>query len=229
MSPTTPSPPRRPSPNPRLAARTRRAVVAGRRSHSAPTGEVSPETVEKPLPDEEIATLERTKFFDRRRGVLVLTAVAVLLAGMSAGTIVGAKRAAEGSPATNAALVDTATTTAITGQITEAVQTVFSFDPKDIQRTSKAAQQLLTGDAIGQYNKLYGEVEKQAPEQQLTMTTTVKSVAVQTINGDRADVLVFADQKAVRAGGQPSVGGAQLRILTQNVDGHWRIGGITVL
>jgi Mce-associated membrane protein len=162
-----------------------------------------------------------------RAGLLVALVLATALA-TTAG--IGAANARAGGAGDNRALVDVDTTSAVTGQISDAVQNIFTFDPRDMARAEQAAQRVLTGDAVGQYDQLYGRVKKQAPEQGLAMTTTVKSLAVRTLNGDRADVLVFADQRATRPGvAQPGVGGAQVQIAAQRVDGQWKIAGITVL
>jgi len=237
----TPTP--RPRPRP-TSGRGRRPVVAGRTAVSVAVAEreQSADSVEEPVGDDELIAASATEAEQpggspprpgllARTSVLVGLAVGVVLAIAAAVVAVaGAGAASEEAAAANRAVVDAAATSAVTGQISDGVETVFSFDSKDMAKTERAAQELLTGDAIAQYNTLYGQLKQLAPAQGLTLSTKVKSIAVQTLTGDRADVLVFADQQATRAGADaPSVGGAQLRLLAAQAGGKWRIAGITVL
>lgn len=222
-----------PAPRPRPQPARARRSVAGRGTASVAVAEPTPD--EGPAADDELTAPAATPADPssaprERKWTSVLAVTLVLAVTAAAVAVVGWAKASDTAANANRAVVDTATTSAITGQLSDAVETVFSFEPKDMAKTEQSAQKLLTGDAIGQYNTLYGQVKQMAPAQGLTMTTTVKSIAVLSLIGDRADVLLFADQKATRNGSdQPSVGGAQLRLLAQQVDGTWRIAGITVL
>lgn len=131
-------------------------------------------------------------------------------------------------PGANQALVDTADTSAVNGQITDAVQKVFSYDFSNTAKTEDAAKNVLVGPAIQQYNQLFTTVKQQAPQQKLVVTTTVKSSGVTMLQGDRAQVLLFVDQNAVRTDtGQNNVGPAQISVDAVKQGGQWKIEQIT--
>lgn len=134
------------------------------------------------------------------------------------------------SSSSNIALVDSEATSSVIGQVTSAVQTVFSYNYTDTAHTEQAAQAVLAGSAIQQYNQLYAEVKKQAPVQKLVLTTTVQSVGVKVLTADRAELVVFVDQHAVRTdNSQNSSGPAQLSVNAQRFNGVWKITNMTVL
>ena len=127
----------------------------------------------------------------------------------------------------NTALTDPAATTAVRDQIDSAVQTIFSYSYANTGATRKAAQQLLAGAAIGQYDSLFALVQRQAPAEKLMVTTTVTSSGVEMLTGDRARVLIFVNQQDTRAGtSQTSYGGAMLAVTAVLQDGRWKIENI---
>ncbi|UWE08802.1 hypothetical protein [Actinacidiphila bryophytorum] len=161
--------------------------------------------------------------------VTVLAVLAVLLGGFAA---VAASRtsALHGAVAThNTALTDTARTSEVKGQIAEAVNAVFSYDYADTARTDTAAKRLLTGKAVQQYASMLAEVRAQAPAQKLVLTTTVTDTGVETIDGDRAHVLVFADQRntsTAEAGAGSTYAAAMFAVDAVRQDGTWKIASI---
>ncbi|CAG7630946.1 nuclear transport factor 2 family protein [Actinacidiphila bryophytorum] len=161
--------------------------------------------------------------------VTVLAVLAVLLGGFAA---VAASRASalHGTVAThNTALTDTARTSEVKGQIAEAVNAVFSYDYADTARTDTAARRLLTGKAVQQYASMLAEVRAQAPAQKLVLTTTVTDTGVETIDGDRAHVLVFADQRntsTAEAGAGSTYAAAMFAVDAVRQDGTWKIASI---
>jgi Mce-associated membrane protein len=127
-------------------------------------------------------------------------------------------------PGANQALTDAAGTSAVNGQITNAVQQVFSYDFANTAKTENAAKNLLVGPAIQQYSELFATVKQLAPEQKLVVTTTVRTSAVTRLQGDRAQVLLFVDQNAVRTdNGQSNVGPAQISVTAVLQGNQWKI------
>nr|WSX74175.1 hypothetical protein OH826_10020 [Streptomyces sp. NBC_00899]WSX79761.1 hypothetical protein OH826_41490 [Streptomyces sp. NBC_00899] len=161
--------------------------------------------------------------------VTLLAVLAVLLGGFAA---VAASRASalHDTVAThNTALTDTARTSEVKGQIAEAVNAVFSYDYADTARTDAAARRLLTGKAVQQYAGMLAEVRAQAPAQKLVLTTTVTDTGVAAIDGDRAHVLVFADQRntsTAKAGAGSTYAAAMFAVDAVHQDGIWRIASI---
>jgi Mce-associated membrane protein len=162
-----------------------------------------------------------------RRLPVVLGVATVLLGGLAVWSHQQAQRLEGTATARNAALTDNARTSEVKGEITSAVNTVFSYNYLDIAKTQRAAQTSLTGKAILQYNAMLGLVREQAPGQKTVLTTTVTDSAVKTLHGDRARLLIFADQRNTRtAGGQTSYAAAMLAVDAVRQGGHWKISAI---
>lgn len=150
---------------------------------------------------------------------VALLLVAVLLGGLGTFFLVKSR-----SVSYNAALVDSATTSEVNGQVREAVEKSFSYNFADVESTEKAARELLTGKALCQYNAVFGPVKEVAPQQKLVVTVRVVSSAVSSLKDDRATVLVFADQVTTRTTDNQSGGGtAMLRVSAVDDGGRWKI------
>ena len=127
----------------------------------------------------------------------------------------------------NEALTDVAATADAKSQITRAVDALFSLDFTAPAVTDAAASRYLTGAAITQYATLMSPIRAHASDLKLMLTTTVTSAGVQTLRGERARVLVFADQtdtSTATAGTSESA--AAFPIDAVHVGGMWRIAGI---
>jgi Mce-associated membrane protein len=162
----------------------------------------------------------------RWRAPVVTALVLALLTGgslflLKAGQLTGAPSA------DNRALTDTEATARVTGDVSNALTSVFSYTPGDTGATREAARQLLAGKAARQYAELFGQVEKRAAEQKLTLTTHVVRAGVTRLHGGSAQLLVFLDQVSQRQGGAPTTAPAQLSVTAELGDGHWRIVDIT--
>jgi Mce-associated membrane protein len=166
-----------------------------------------------------------------RRLPLVLAVLTVLLGGLAV-WFAGRADAVRGQAgAANVALTDPARTSEVTGQVTDAVNALFSYDYADAARTQEAESRLLTGKAIGQYDAMLTEVRAQAPSQKLVLTTTVTDSAVELLEGDRARLLVFADQRNTRTGGKDTTtyAAAMLAVDAARRDGTWKITNLDTL
>lgn len=166
-----------------------------------------------------------------RPRVLAGLLVAVVLAAATA-VLLGAHVGRDTPPAesTNDAFVDEPATKAVVDAVSRAVPAVFTIDPKTVRTTSKAAGQLLAGQAVEQYRQLYGPILEQATGQGLTITTTVRATGVTALRGGRAELLVLADQTArAPSRTKPQVGPAHLKLVAELDDGRWRITSFEVL
>ncbi len=167
----------------------------------------------------------------RRSRRLVMTAMlglaAIVLGSLATWATVAAHRLRVAAADANIAFVDQASTRTVTHDVTAAVNTIFSYSYADTARTRAAAQLLLTGAAIRQYNALFALVERQAPAEKLVVTTKVTNIGVEFLTGDSARLLVFADQQDTRAGtGQTSYGGAMFAVNVVLAGGRWKIENI---
>ncbi|MGW4723310.1 hypothetical protein [Streptomyces sp. NPDC004291] len=176
----------------------------------------------------------------RRLVPLVVLCVLTLLLGGFAGWAHGRAGELRDDPArSNTALTDLARTSEIKGQTGAAVAALFSYDHADTAPFEKAGKTLLTGKAVEQHRTLLGGVLARAAEQKTVITTTVTDSAVERIDGERARVLVYADQSSVSTAGTAKAGGKQSKTQDQGVyagamfavdvvhrDGRWLVENI---
>lgn len=139
--------------------------------------------------------------------------------------------------ARNTALTDTARTSELKGRVNDLVGALFSYDYADAAKSQKAADSLLTGKAVGEHRDLLADIRAQAKKQKLVIRTTVTDSAVERITGDRARVLVYADQSSVSAAAasdakkkagqdEATYAGAMFALDLVDRDGHWLVSGI---
>ena len=166
-----------------------------------------------------------------RRLPLVLGLVTVLLGGLAVWFASEADGVRGRAGAVNVALTDPARTSEVTGQVTDAVNALFSYDYTDAAKTQQAENTLLTGKAIDQYDRMLSQVRAQAPTQKLVLTTTVTDSAVEMLEGDRARLLVFADQRNTRTSGKKDTtyAAAMLAVDASRLRGTWKITNIDTL
>lgn len=160
-----------------------------------------------------------------RRAVAAVLAVALLGAG--AALFVQGRQLRDTPATSNLALTDTAATTRVVGDVSSALGKVFSYSPQATDATKASAKQLLGGKALQQYAALFGQVEKQAADQKLTLTSQVVRAGVTRLSGSSAHLLVFLDQIYEREGKAATTAAAQLSVTAELRGGHWRIVDIT--
>jgi len=195
------------------------------------TDETADETPEVPAaetPATEETSEQTAKTGPRRtRLAVILGAVTVVLAAFGVWATLEAHSLRSTAAPPNLALTDGAATSAVNRQITHAINTVFSYNYADTGATRRAAQDLLTGPAIHQYNTYFALVTKDAPAQKLVVTTRVTNSGVELLSGNRARVLVFANQQDTRAGThQTSYAGALFAVTAVRQGNRWKIENI---
>lgn len=175
-------------------------------------------------PDEENDPPRFAAFRGPRRIAALLGVVAVLLAGAGTWALVAAADLRTSASARNSALVDTGRTAEVSAAVSSALNQIFSYSYDKTVETEQAAKAVLRGSALDTYDKLFAEVRDKAPAQKLVLTTRVVSSAVQSLEGDRARVLVFLDQSATRADtNTTNAAAAQLSVTVKREGGHWVI------
>ncbi|MGW0792159.1 hypothetical protein ACWD04_29025 [Streptomyces sp. NPDC002911] len=130
----------------------------------------------------------------------LLCAATLLLGAFAAWSFTSAGTLRDDPSRRNAALTDISRTSEVKGQITEAVGAVFSYNYAAPEKSDLAAKNHVTGKAVQQHKDMLAEVRAQAPKQKLVLTTTVTQSAVEVLDGDRARLLIFADQSNTRTG-----------------------------
>jgi Mce-associated membrane protein len=203
--------------------RARRPKVAG---HNRPRPAVEPDVemavesdaeVVDPPDDEPVWAQEAPRRSSRLPLILVL--VAAVLAGAGVFFLVKAQSSEQG--------VDTKAMTEVNGQVTSALEKIFSFSYDKLDESAAAAREVLAGTAIGEYDKLIEQVRTQAPAQKLVLATKVTTAGVKSLDGDRAELLVFLDQVATRVDtGKTNGSAAALSVAAERQNGVWKITGL---
>ncbi|MYT70862.1 MULTISPECIES: hypothetical protein [unclassified Streptomyces] len=164
--------------------------------------------------------------------VLAALVLLTLLLGGFAGWAHARAHALTGTAAAqNTALTDAARTSDVKGRAEKAVNALFSYDYANPKTAEKAAATLLTGKAVEQHRTLLAPVLAQAQQQKTVVTTTVTDSAVERIDGDRARVLVYADQSSTSTAAKAkdaaaNYAGAMLAVDLVQRDGHWLVSAI---
>jgi Mce-associated membrane protein len=161
-------------------------------------------------------------------GSLTLSlAVTVILALVGGALMVRTAQLRDDPVIGNQALVDTAANTQVIGDVSNALTKVFSYSYTDTASAEQAARDVLAGVAYRQYEALFSQVVREAPTQELTVTTRVVRAGVIRLTGDTAQLLVFLDQVVTRRGDPAgTTAAAQLAITAQLRNDHWRITDI---
>ena len=161
------------------------------------------------------------------RAVAALGAATIVLGGFGVWATLQANSERSSATAQNTALTDGPATAAVRREIAAAVNTIFSYNYANTAATRRAAQGLLTGPAVREYDTLFALVTKNAPAQKLVVTTKVTNTGVEMLNGDRARLLVFANPQDTRAGtGQTSYAGAMFAVTALRQGSRWKIENI---
>ncbi|TDE34059.1 hypothetical protein [Actinomadura sp. 6K520] len=152
-------------------------------------------------------------------------ALAVFLAALAVDG--WAERRHESSPAANRALVDEARTEEIIADVSAKVERIFTYTHTDPAATERAAKEVLTGRATGEYRTLFGLVKQNAPLMKLSLTTKVARAGLIELTRDgTAVLLVLLDQTAARDGERTGPPVAAQLIVTARDDHGWRISAL---
>lgn len=161
---------------------------------------------------------------------VTLVVVAVLFAGLAVWFRGEANSRSEGADTNNQALTDTGEASKAVGQLRVAIEKSLTYNYTDLDSTARAVKENLSGKALCEYDKLFGQVQKLAPEQKLVLTTRVREIGITRLEGDHAQLLVFVDQTTTRADqNQTTASGAQFGINAERQDGKWRITAFDML
>ncbi|PPK69516.1 hypothetical protein V5P93_006837 [Actinokineospora auranticolor] len=175
------------------------------------------------------ATAERS----RSRGINTAIALGVLALGL-AGLALWFKGEADsltaGVDSGNRAITDTAATSEVIGKLTVAVERTLSYDYANLDASANAVRDTLVGRAVCEYDSILGELRKLAPEKKIVLTTKVRNLGVQRLDGDRVDALVFIDQTTTHAADGATTGSAAMfGLRAERVGGAWKITDVDFL
>ncbi|MEV0786586.1 hypothetical protein AB0I52_27230 [Streptomyces sp. NPDC050423] len=158
----------------------------------------------------------------------VLCVLTVLLGSFAAWAFTSAGSLRDDPSRQNTALTDIGRSSEVKGQITEAVGAVFSYNYASPAKADTAVKTYLVGKAVQQHEDMLADVRAQAPKQKLVLTTTVTESGVELLDGDRARLLVFADQSNTRTGKsqETTYAAAMFAVDAVRRGGTWRISAI---
>lgn len=160
---------------------------------------------------------------------MLLAVLTVLLGGFAAYAGTRASTLHDSAATSNGALSDVARTTEVKGQVTSAVDALFSYDYTNTAKADRAAATLLTGKAVKQHKDMLAAVRAQAAKQKPVLTTTVTESGVELIDGDRARVLLYADQSNTDTAAKKdrtTYAAAMFAVDAVRGGGKWRIANI---
>ncbi|GAA2886922.1 hypothetical protein GCM10010472_51510 [Pseudonocardia halophobica] len=217
----------------RRARRARRERAEAFGEPAETTAETAGEAAGEDRPRRGLTDLLRVPAPPRtKRGTTILAGVTVVALALAVLAGVSWWSMKSTPAAQNTALVDVAATTQVSQQLGDAVKTVYSYDYTRLDQNEAAAREVITPEFGQQFDQLFGEVRKLAPEQQAVVTATISQAAVESIAGDRAVLVVFLDQQATRAAsdqaGQQVAAAGRLTVTGQLVDGTWKIADVAV-
>jgi len=194
--------------------------------------EQAQEQAQKPAPAPAFSTEEAPPPSPRRltRGRIALGVL--LCALLAAGSVLLALASGlrSGADTRNRAVTDQAATATVSGAVSSALTTLFSYTPSSLADTRAAAAGLLDGRALTQYQALVGRIGGQVASQKLTVSTRVVASGVSSLTGDTAHLLVFLDQLSSRAGASsaPAAAASELSVTAVLEKGSWRITQMTL-
>ncbi|MEU3217293.1 nuclear transport factor 2 family protein [Streptomyces sp. NPDC006971] len=164
-----------------------------------------------------------------RAGLPAVLCTLTVLLGAFAAWAFGQAASLRDEPARqNTALTDIGRTSEVKGQIAEAVGAVFSYNYTATAKSERAARTYLVGKAVQQHRDMLAQVRAQGPKQKLVLTTTVTDSGVEVLDGDRARLLIYADQSNTRTGTseERTYAAAMFAVDAVRRDGTWRISAI---
>ena len=163
-----------------------------------------------------------------RRATVLAVLAAVCVVAAAGAVWLGVQ--ARGAAPDDVAHVDGARTRQVSEQVGTAVTAVFSYDRGDLARTERAADRMLTGSARREYDATFARLREQAGGSGAVQSTTVRSVGVRSLEGDRAQLLVLADRRVLdedmRSRGSHVV---WIDVVAVHTDGGWRIAEMSPL
>ncbi|MCX4790713.1 MULTISPECIES: hypothetical protein [unclassified Streptomyces] len=164
----------------------------------------------------------------RLRLPAVFCVLTVLLGAFAAWAFGSAANLRDDPARRNTALTDIGRTSELKGQISEAVGAVFSYNYASPAKSERAVKSYLVGKAVQQHADMLAQVRAQGQKQKLVLTTTVTDSGVELLDGDRARLLIFADQSNTRTGtsDETTYAAAMFAVDAVRRGDTWRISGI---
>ncbi|KLI05641.1 hypothetical protein [Mycolicibacterium senegalense] len=107
----------------------------------------------------------------------------------------------------------------------DAITTLWTYNPDNIETLPDRAEKYLSGDFANQYRKLIDSLVPTNKQAQVTNNTEVMGTAVETIGRDEATAIVYTNTVSTSpvTKNVPSLRYMSYRLILQRTDGDWRI------
>lgn len=158
-----------------------------------------------------------------RTVMTVLTVVAVV--GAAFALIAASVRASEVTDG-DQSIVDSQRTSQVRDAVGAAITDVFSYDYQNLQQTDDLAKKALSGKAMAQYRARFPQASAQAKANKVVLLTTVRSIGVTQLHGNRATLLAFTDQQRLNGHDKRSSSGATLVVTAVWTGRQWTLTDI---
>ncbi|MCX6487686.1 MAG: Mce protein [Mycobacterium sp.] len=202
--------------------------VAGDLSEEAPPEEGPPEEgpPEETLSDEVLSAEgppAPTWLRRNSRRVALLSSVGLFVA---AGAFAGATAQAYLMDRAAVALKEKVARTA-----SEAITTLWSYTPADMDRLSERSAKYLGGDFGQQYRRYVDAIAPENKQAEVTSSTQVVAVAVESLRGSEATAIVYTNTTSTtpKSNNIPSLKYLSYRLELQQQDREWRVTKMTTV
>lgn len=130
----------------------------------------------------------------------------------------------------NKAQIDPITTSQAKKEIDAAVETLFTYDYRDLDGRDDEVNELLASDKLRkQFATLNCAIQKQAPKQKTVSATKVSYSAVTALTDDTARAIVFVENMWERkSAGQTEKSSGSLAVTARLVDDQWKIADLEI-
>jgi len=108
------------------------------------------------------------------------------------------------------------------------METLLSYDYREIDTAVQERADLVTGDFAERYARLVeDQVAPAAKKHKVVTRTEVATASVVDATEDRVDLLLFINQvSATKASDTPVLSGSRIRVEMRLVDGTWRVAAV---
>jgi Mce-associated membrane protein len=212
-------------------------VTAADETEAAPVDEASPdetdetdgENADEPTEDDEEATDEGVVRFHERRPAskwsIVAAAVAAVLfvgAGAFAGAMMQPYLTDRATVATKLNVARTAA---------NAITTLWSYNPDNIDKLADRASQYLSGDFQAAYRKYLDALIAPNKQAKITNTTQVVGAAVESLNGTDASAIVYTNTASTSPNTKdvPALKYLSYRLVLQRDHARWLVTKMTTI
>jgi len=113
----------------------------------------------------------------------------------------------------------------------EAITTLWSYTPADMDKLSERSSKYLSGDFGQQYRRYVDAIAPENKQAEVTSSTQVVAVAVESLRGSEATAIVYTNTTSTtpKSNNIPSLKYLSYRLELQRQDRQWRVTKMTTV